>query len=186
MGKTFETKRLILRPFRTADLDDIYQQVYSDPAVCIYYCGSTRTKARTRRWLQYRVTEAEYSDFYAWAVELKDTGRVIGLVRLGPYVNNFGRVEEDLNPAFNAVEVELSFAFGQAHWGEGCALEACRRIIDFAFNDLRLSRLLGGISEHNLRSVRFHEKLGYQVTRNLLDNDLEALLENPYPTAEAA
>lgn len=181
MAASFETEHLILRPFRAGDLDDIYEQVYSDPAVCRYYCGETRTKARTRKWLHFRITEAEYSDFYAWAVELKETGRVIGLVRLGPYVNSHTRLPEEPNPPFNAVEVELSFAFGQSFWGEGYALEACRRIITHAFDDLRLPRLLGAAMEQNLRSVRFHEKLGYRVTRNLLDSYFVTVLDNYIP-----
>lgn len=179
MAALFETERLILRPFRAGDLEDIHQQVYSDPDVCRYYCGPTRTKARTKRWLHYRITEAEYSDFYAWAVELKESGRVIGLVRLGAYINSFDRLPGDTFPPFNEVEVELSFAFGQAYWGKGYALEACRRIIEHAFADLGLPRLLGAADQHNPRSARFQEKLGYRVTRNLLNNDYVTLLENP-------
>jgi RimJ/RimL family protein N-acetyltransferase len=185
MSTTFETERLILRPFRAGDLTDIYEQVYSDPDVCIYYCGPTRTKAKTRRWLHYRITEAEYSDFYAWAVELKETGKVIGLVRLGPYVDSFGGTAEEPAPPFNPVEVELSFAFGRSYWGQGYALEASRRIIDHAFGDLRLPRLLGGVARQNLRSVRFHEKLGYRVTKNLIDDDFVAALDNPWPRQES-
>lgn len=184
MAATFETERLILRPFRAGDLEDIYEQVYSDPDVCRYYCGPTRTKARTKRWLHYRITEAEYSDFYAWATELKETGRVIGLVRLGPYVNSHSRLPDEPNPLFNEVEVELSFAFGQSFWGKGYALEACRRIIAHAFNDLRLPRLLGTATEQNLRSVRFHEKLGFRVTRNLLDSYFVTVLDNPHPIGD--
>lgn len=179
MATSFNTDRLILRPFRAGDLDDIYQQVYSDPDVCRYYCGATRTKARTKKWLHYRIAEAEYSDFYAWAVELRESGKVIGLVRLGPYVNSYGRSPNDPAAAFNAVEVELSFAFGQSYWGEGYALEACHRIIEHAFTDLKLSRLLGGVHMQNPRSARFHEKLGYRVGDTLQDDFFETLLVNP-------
>jgi RimJ/RimL family protein N-acetyltransferase len=177
-ASTFETDHLLLRPFRKEDLDDIYTQIYSDPAVCRYYCGATRTRAKTRAWLHFRMTESEYSDFYAWAVVLRETGRVIGLVRLGPYVNSFDRQPEN---AFNEVEVELSFAFGQAYWGQGYAVEACRVVINYAFNDLRLPRLVNGVRAKNLRSARFHEKLGYQVAKGLVDENLVAVLVNPGP-----
>ena len=180
MAKSFETGRLMIRPFRAGDLDDIHEQVYSDPEVCVYYCGSTRTRAKTRRWLHFRITEAEYSDFYAWAVELRENSRVIGLVRLGAYVNDFMRTPEDREPSFNPVEVELSFAFGRAFWGQSYALEAASQVVDYAFRELRLSRLVGGVARQNLRSVRFHQKLGYRVTKNLLDDDFEAVLDNPW------
>jgi len=111
-------------------------------------------------------------------VVLKETGRVIGLVRLGPYINSYDRVPGDTAAHFNEVEVELSFAFGQAYWGKGYAQETCRRIIAHAFNDLKLPRLLGGVAKENSRSARFHEKLGYQVTRNPVDDDFVTLLVN--------
>lgn len=178
---TFETERLILRPFQATDLDDIHEQVYSDPDVCRYYCGPPRSKAKTKRWLHFRITEAEYSDFYSWAVELKATWRVVGLVRLGPYVNSFAHWPENAAPPFNNVEVEMSFAFGQGYWGQRYALEACRSVINYAFRSLRLPRLVGGVLAENPRSVRFHEKLGYRVTKNLFDEDFEAILDNPWP-----
>lgn len=185
MATTFETERLILRPFRAGDLNDIHEQIYSDPDVCIYYCGPTRSKARTKRWLHYRITEAEYSDFYAWAVELKETSRVIGLVRLNPYINSFDHATDKTDPPpFNPIDVELSFAFGQKYWGKGYALEANRRIIDHVFQDLRIPQLVGGVREQNLRSVRFHEKLGFRVTKNPADNDFGASLKNPYPPGQ--
>lgn len=179
MSEVFETERLVLRPFETRDLHDIHEQVYSDADVCRHYCGRTRTLDESRDWLHFRRVEARYSDFYAWAVELKDAGQVIGLVRLGPYVNSFLRTTDDPHPRHNPVEIELSFAFGRGYWGQGYALEACQLILDHAFNTLNLPRLVGSIRAPNLRSARFHEKLGYRVTKNLLDDDFVALLENP-------
>ena len=41
-----------------------------------------------------------------------------------------------------------------------------------------VSRLVNGITHQNRRSARFHEKLGYRVTKNLLDEDYTAILEN--------
>lgn len=84
MAETFETARLTLRPFRMEDLQDIYEQVCSDPDVCRYYCGATRTKTKTKAWLAYRVTEAVYSDFYAWAAERRELHPQV-LIRLPQY-----------------------------------------------------------------------------------------------------
>jgi RimJ/RimL family protein N-acetyltransferase len=178
MSRRFETERLIVRLFEPEDLSDIQEQVYADPDVCRYYCGSTRTLEETREWLAFRITEAKYSDFHAWAVEHKSEGMVIGLVRLGPYANSWVRFPEQPEPKFNDVEVELSFAFGQTNWGQGYAAEACRPVIEYAFTELRIPRLLGGAYKGNERSARLHEKLSYRVTENVKDGGYAAILEN--------
>ena len=63
--------------------------------------------------------------------------------------------------------MELAFAFGRRFWGKGYAFEACTALIHYAFNDLRLRRLLGGFVGPNLRSRNLHQHLGYSIEPNL-------------------
>ena len=65
------------------------------------------------------------------------------------------------------MEVELAFCFGKAYWGQGYAFEACSRLVQYAFEDLKLPRLVGGALEANHRSVALQKRLGFAVTRNL-------------------
>jgi RimJ/RimL family protein N-acetyltransferase len=181
----FETDRLILRVFEPRDLDDIHEQVYADPEVCKWYCGATRTPEESRDWLHFRITEARYSEFHAFAVELKQTGRVIGLVRLGPWAR-VTRFPEEVDTLFNPIDVELSFAFGRAYWGQGYAAEACRPVIDYAFDELRLPRLVGGALAVNERSIALHRRLGYRVDFDPTDGDVVAMLVNTRPPKPAA
>jgi hypothetical protein len=53
MMKTLETERLLLRPFTDNDIE-IHRVVFSDPEVCHFYCGKTRTQQETREWLIHR------------------------------------------------------------------------------------------------------------------------------------
>lgn len=178
--KPFETKRLFVRPFVPADLDDIHTQVYSDPDVCKWYCGDTRTYDATRDWLHFRIIEARYSDFHAWAVELTEEKKVIGLVRLGAYART-SRLPEEAGLVYNPIDVELSFAFGQAYWGKGYAYEACLPVIDYAFDTLRLPRLVGYALSVNQRSAALHRRLGYRVEVDPSEGDYVAVLANTRP-----
>jgi RimJ/RimL family protein N-acetyltransferase len=182
-SKRFETERLLLRVFEPRDLDDIHEQVYSDPEVCQWYCGDTRTVEESRDWLHFRITEARYSEFHAFAAELKETGTVIGLVRLGPWARD-SRFPDEVDDGFNPIDVELSFAFGQAYWGKGYAFEACLRVIDYAFDELRIPRLVGGASAENERSIALHRRLGYRVVHDPRDGDVIAMLVNTRPRRE--
>jgi len=164
--KVLETERLILRPFTMEDLQDVHREVFSDPEVCHFYCGKTRTPEETAEWLAYRITEWKYSRFGRLAVVLKDTQEFTGFVGLEAYPNSFSRLPDDPQPRHNEVEVELSFAFGKRYWGKGYASEASRAMIRYAFDDLNMRRLVGGAAVENERSRKLQERLGFKVSLN--------------------
>jgi ribosomal-protein-alanine N-acetyltransferase len=179
--KPIETERLVLRPFTPDDLEDVHREVFADPEVCHFYCRHTKTREETAEWLAYRITEWKYSQFGRLAVVLKEGGEFLGFVGLEPYANSFSRLPEEPAPRYNELEVELSFAFGKRHWGKGYAFEASRAMIGYAFDTLKLRRLVGGAALENERSRKLQERLGYRVERNVhpdwpgfvtvLDND---------------
>lgn len=182
MAANLDTERLTLRAFEPEDLDDIYRLVYSDEEVCRHYCGKPWTLEKTRDWLAYRMLEPQFSDFRAWAVVRKADRVLMGLVRLGAYANQWYRLPEEAPPAGRTVEVELSFAFGKQYWGQGYAQEACRPVIDYAFKDIKLRRLLGGAVLANPRSAKLQERLGFRVVSNAQPEwpaEYVTVLQNP-------
>ncbi|MBN2002870.1 MAG: GNAT family N-acetyltransferase [Anaerolineae bacterium] len=176
----FETKRLYLRRFKLEDLDDIYTHIYSDPEVCQMYCGDTATRKQVHNKLLHHVHQPKEAPFSYLAVVLKETGHVIGQVHINPYANCFYRLPGEPPARFCTLEAELAFAFGQAYWGRGLAYEACRRVIAYAFTELRLPRLMGGVVLENQRSLDLHKRLGYRIERNAQEDicDWVVVLEN--------
>ena len=75
---------------------------------------------------------------------LKTSGQAIGQVHIDPYVNMWYRVAGDPETPVRNIEVELAFAFGKAYWGQSYAFEACRVLVDYAFRELKIPRLVGG------------------------------------------
>ena len=181
----FHTNRLILRRFRIEDLDDIYREVYSDPDVSRYYRRGVESLEQTRKRIQRIVDEGWDDGCGRLAVERKSTKKVIGQVHLDRYENSFYRIpEEEIGPPYRG-EVELAFAFGKAHWGKGLAYEACIPMIDYAFNQLQLQRLVGGAFLKNERSMRLQKQLGYRVVRNTHQGGgWVTILENPKGTVD--
>ncbi len=55
---------------------------------------------------------------------------------------------------------ELGYWFGQPFWGHGYASEAARRLVSFAFRDLKIERLIAGWYHDNPASGRVLAKLG--------------------------
>lgn len=79
----------------------------------------------------------------------------------------------------NDLEVELSFALGKRYWRQGYAFEASQALIQFAFEDRRLRRLVGGAALDNERSRRLQERLGFQGMLTADSDGYLTVLDNP-------
>ena len=84
--KELTTARLHLRPFAVGDADELYRVVYSDPDVCHFFCGSTKTLDDVRERLAYRVFQLTDSDLGFLAVVRTSDAVLLGLVALQFYV----------------------------------------------------------------------------------------------------
>ena len=158
-----ETDRLLLREFRESDYADILAHVYSDQAVWGMYSSIGTKPEEVRRRFFHRFHQPHDAEFGFRAVELKATGQVIGQIHLEPHVHEPNSIPGDATSPFSAIGVELSFAFGKAYWGQGIAYEACQPMIDYAFETLKLPRLIGGALAGNERSLNLHRRLGYTL-----------------------
>ncbi|MEN9577436.1 MAG: hypothetical protein RJA70_445, partial [Pseudomonadota bacterium] len=85
-----------------------------------------------------------------WAVELKATGAMIG---------HLGLWAPEGWPG-----VELGWRLARTHWGQGLATEGALAVLNFAFSQLRLERLVSVIHPENRASIRVAEKMGMRVS----------------------
>lgn len=88
-----------------------------------------------------------------WKVSLKETGEMIGTIGLRPIIKN--------------TVSELGFWYGQVFWGYGYATEAAKAVIEHAFNDLNLTKIIAGHFVANPASGKVLKKLGFlQIGRS--------------------
>jgi RimJ/RimL family protein N-acetyltransferase len=59
---------------------------------------------------------------------------------------------------------ELGYCLGVDHWGKGYATEAARAVIDYAFEEFAIERLISGARVLNPASRHVLEKCGFQWT----------------------
>nr|WP_277605960.1 GNAT family N-acetyltransferase [Glycomyces sp. L485] len=150
-----ETDRLVLRPFTVADVEP-FAEINADPQVMRYIGnGGPRTVEQTREGVERLVLHWDAQGWGTLAVELKETGELIGFAALA--------VPEFLPEILPAVEVGWRIA--RPHWGKGYAPEAAREAIRFAFDDLDMERLVSCIHAENAASMRVAEKLGMILER---------------------
>jgi RimJ/RimL family protein N-acetyltransferase len=181
---TFETERLLLRRF-TKDDEQIHALVYGDPRVCGRWFAPLRTLDEVRDWLVFRAFEGATDDLGFWAVVRREDGELLGTVALQYYVAGWVVLPGEEDEPFNRVEVELSYALGHAHWGNGYATEAGGALVRHAFERLRIARLVNAIDLENVRSIAVVRRLGFRLGPNLHQTDgpgsVAGVLENLSP-----
>ena len=151
--KKLETRRLILREWRETDADDLYAYAKSDKVGPM--CGWKPHKdiLETKEILKQFSEQDE-----TWALELKETGRVIG--SLGEH-----KTKKEKLPLH--YDFELGYALSEEYWGRGLAPEAAARAIKFAFLERDAKALIVSHFPFNFRSKRVIEKLGFQYCSRL-------------------
>ena len=147
-----ETDRLIIRPFEMGDLDAIYRIL--DIELGEANTGNEGAKAfdARRAWLEWTVRSYEqlarlYQPPYGErAIALKASGELIGAVGYVPCLDPFGQL-----PYFQSrgapigrfsTEFGMFWAIAPAHQRKGYAVEAARAMIEYAFVELRLFRII--------------------------------------------
>lgn len=135
----FETTRLILRKYREEDLHDLYEYL-SDPEVVRFEPYQSMSMDAVKETLARRIASDEMI-----AVELKETGKMIGNVYLGK------RECETL---------EFGYVFNKNFWGKGYAFEACLALIDQVFAD-GIHRIYAECDPLNPGSWKLLERLGF-------------------------
>jgi RimJ/RimL family protein N-acetyltransferase len=156
-----ETPRLILRRWREEDIEPM-AAINADPEVmrCIRD-GSVRTEQQTREGIATWEREWEAEGFGLFALEERETGRMIGFTGLA--IPNF---LPEVLPA-----VEIGWRLARTHWGQGLATEAATAALRFAFEDRGLERLVSITQAGNDASERIMTKLGLRLDRETTSPD---------------
>ena len=146
------TERLCLRPFTSADLDDL-AAILGDPEVMRYSLMTPKSREETKSALDGILSTYEKEDFGLYAVVNKTEGKLIGYCGFVPR-----RVDGER-------EIELGCGLAHAYWGKGLASEATKACRDYGFGKLGFQRLISIFDPRNLASIRVAEKLGMKFEK---------------------
>jgi len=164
-----ETARLIIRAFETVDLETVHrilEQTFGDGVAL----------SERRAWLQWSQLNDEWfpkmhqTPYGDRAIVLKATSEVIGSVGYVPIHAPFDQIAElrganEVSGKYTT-EVGLFWVIDPQHQRRGYASEAARAMIDFAFKDLRLKRIIATTEYDNLASQAVMRKAGMRLMRN--------------------
>lgn len=146
--KELTTDRLILRRFSMEDAQAMYENWASDPEVTRFLTWPTHSSVEvTKMVLSGWVDNYAKDDFYNWAIELKETGTVIGNISVV-------KLREDTECA------TVGYCMGRAWWGRGIMPEALGEVIAFLFDEVGANRIEACHDANNPKSGRVMAKAG--------------------------
>ncbi|HHT55621.1 MAG TPA: GNAT family N-acetyltransferase [Acholeplasma sp.] len=152
--KTIKTKRLIIRKPKMKDVEDIFE--YS----------KTEFVGPIAGWLPHKdinETKSILKQFIksedVWVIELKSIKKVIGTISLT--TKSYYDLINDI--------YELGYAINHNYWQQGFASEAAKAMIDFAFKDLKVQKLICAHDESNVASRKIIEKNQFELIK--IDNN---------------
>ena len=137
------TERLLLRPHRLEDVDDIFEF------------------ARDPEWGRYLPVPVPYlrehaEEFVAGRIlSSRDEWPVWAIVLAGKVIGGIG-IRIDGEYATGA----LGYSLARQHWGRGLTVEAARAVVDWVFRERGLAKVYAYADARNTASLRVMEKLG--------------------------
>lgn len=140
------TERLTVREFTQDDFDRLFL-LLSSPAV-MRYCSGPVGREETHKWLDTAIRCYKEYGYDFWAVFEKDTGDFLGAA---------GIMNQEVD---GRKEDCLAFMIGQQYWNRGYATEAAAACVRFAFESLKLERLIATAEPENGKSVNVLTKIG--------------------------
>jgi RimJ/RimL family protein N-acetyltransferase len=144
-----ETERLLLRPWKEEDANDLYQEA-KNPNVGPIAGWPIHTSIENSLDIIKNVLSKEYT----FAVVLKSNNKAVGSIGL--------MIGKESNIDIKDDEAEIGYWIGEPYWGQGLIPEAVRELIRYSFEDLKLKKLWCGYFDGNIKSKRAQEKCGFK------------------------
>lgn len=143
-----KTERLILRNWKIEDAESMYKYA-KNPEIGPMAGWPAHESIETSKM----IINTFINHLYCFAICLKDDlDHPIGCCEL--------KTESDMTNRSD--EYELGYWLGQEFWGKGIMPEACKALIDYGFNELKLNAIWCGYYDGNNKSKRVQEKLGFK------------------------
>jgi ribosomal-protein-alanine N-acetyltransferase len=141
-----ETERMVLRPFREGDLEDL-AALHADPEVTRFLGGSRpRTRQETAEKLRKTMEHWRQHGFGIFALVEKEAGDFVGHCGAA-YLHGMG-------------DAELAYSLAKPCWGRGLATEAATAVLRHAFDVVGLPRVVAVAVADNIASQKVMAKVG--------------------------
>ncbi len=156
------TERLTLRQLAISDEQEIFT-LRSDSEINKYLGRQLSNTIEDARNFINKVNEnINKNDSIYWAITLGDKNILVGTICL------FGFSDENSN-------CEIGYELLTKFQGKGIMKEAAEKVIDYAFNTIKVQKIEAYFHRDNRRSVKLLEKLSFRSSNELYKTNPELL-----------
>ncbi|POB09077.1 GNAT family N-acetyltransferase [Sulfobacillus sp. hq2] len=153
-----ETPRLILRPFRLSDSEDVFAYA-SDLMVTQWTLWEAHADGNASRLRVQSVVERyTVAPYFCWAIEDKRQRTVIGSCGFDDHWHR------------KSHRARYAYVLSRDFWGQGIEWEAGQEILRFGFTDLELHRVTGRCLRDDTQAERIYQRLGLTYEGMLWDH----------------
>lgn len=157
MKLEFEGEKIKIRKLKLSDAEDIYRNIkdteatrWLEPNIQHYSKNDAVKFVRTTH------RDIRNKKCYAFGIALKLDNKIIGCIGLSSI-------------SWKNKNSEVGYWLGKKYWGEGFGREAIKLVVKFGFEQLKLHRIYGIISEENIASQKVLEKCEFELEGKLKD-----------------
>ncbi len=151
---TLETERLVLRPVRKTDWQDMWEYAH-DPKVSALTTGEYHHDLdATHAYIDRVLDHYAAGQVENWGLELKATHAFVGMA-------GFSDASAEHRVG------EIGYVLSSRHWNQGLTTEAIRAVLDQGFSALGLEKIFARFLSENIASRRILEKLGFRKEAHL-------------------
>jgi len=171
--RVLDTARLTIRAFALPEAE-----TYSRLLDAAFGAASHGSRDEKRIMFEYQVAadagmallhQPPYGDR---AIVLRERGEVVGSVGFAPCLMPFGLLPSFERTTRFTSEMGLFWALFPEHQDRGYATEAAAAMVAYAFDELRLRRIVATTEHGNTRSINVMRRLGMRLERNPQDEPL--------------
>lgn len=161
MSQIIRTTRLILKP-RTINEFQHCLNMDLDPEVSKYIPGKLDGSANHIQFLENRITTTYLQGLGYWSIfKNNESFEFIGWIHLLPTNEN-------------KTSAEIGWRLKRLAWGYGYATEAAAAILTYAFNGLKIDRVVAYTHVNNIRSKKLMIRLGMRFINDFMyEGDIE-------------
>ncbi|MGO5542853.1 GNAT family N-acetyltransferase [Blautia sp. HCP3S3_H10_1] len=151
-----DNEEIYLRPIEYGDIDLIVKWRNSEDVKKYFIFQGSLTKKSQEEWID---TKVKTKEVYQFIIVIKKLEKPIGSVYLRDVDINHGKAEFGI------------FIGERSYWGNGYGTIATKKILDFAFRELKLHRIYLRVYSDNQRAINSYKKVGFKV-EGLLKEDV--------------
>jgi ribosomal-protein-alanine N-acetyltransferase len=168
MNLELSSERLALIPLERNDID-LCIEMFTDPDVLKYADGAI-SESEVRTAMPDWTKRGGNGCIGIWCISDRKSGEKYGTVALLPIP-----IEED-DTDFSLVvtgkipdgEIEIGYFLKRTAWGRGYATEACKRLLQFVFEDTPLAEVVATFDDENIASRKVLLKAGFKDRGRML------------------